>query len=137
MGEVGDEAERIIQALEREIVIMKLIDHPNILRLYDVWETSTELYLILEYAEGGELFDYLCDKGALPKAEALSIFQQIMTAMHYCHTLNIAHRDLKPENILLDKSKNLVKIADFGMAVWQGKTDLLNTACGSPHYAAP
>ncbi|KAI0091680.1 kinase-like domain-containing protein [Irpex rosettiformis] len=137
MGEVGYEAERIVQALEREIVIMKLIDHPNILRLYDVWETSTELYLILEYAEGGELFDYLCDKGALPKIEALSLFQQIMTALHYCHTLNIAHRDLKPENILLDKNKNLVKIADFGMAVWQGKTDLLQTACGSPHYAAP
>lgn len=137
LNPVDDEAERILQALEREIVIMKLIDHPNILRLYDVWETSAELYLILEYAEGGELFDYMCDRGPLPKPEACNIFQQIMTALHYCHTFNIAHRDLKPENILLDKSKKLVKIADFGMAAWQGKTDLLNTACGSPHYAAP
>jgi serine/threonine-protein kinase HSL1, negative regulator of Swe1 kinase len=136
MSEAGEEGERILQALEREIVIMKLIDHPNILRLYDVWETSSELYLILEYAEGGELFDYLCDKGPLPRSEALSHFQQIITALHYCHRFNIAHRDLKPENILLDKNKN-IKIADFGMAVWQGKSDMLKTACGSPHYAAP
>lgn len=135
MSEVG-EGERILQALEREIVIMKLIDHPNILRLYDVWETSSELYLILEYAEGGELFDYLCDRGPLPRSEALSHFQQIIMALHYCHRFNIAHRDLKPENILLDKNKN-IKIADFGMAVWQGKSDMLKTACGSPHYAAP
>ncbi|KAI0343257.1 Pkinase-domain-containing protein [Trametopsis cervina] len=136
MNDVGDEAERVLLSLEREIVIMKLIDHPNILRLYDVWETSTELYLILEYAEGGELFEYLCDKGPLSKTEALSHFQQIMTALDYCHRFNIAHRDLKPENILLDKNKN-IKVADFGMAVWQGKSDMLKTACGSPHYAAP
>ncbi|KAI0629301.1 Pkinase-domain-containing protein [Trametes polyzona] len=133
---LGEEAERILHSIEREIVIMKLIDHPNILRLYDVWETSTELYLILEYVEGGELFDYLCNKGRLASAEALSYFHQIITAIDYCHRFNIAHRDLKPENLLLDRNKN-IKVADFGMAVWQGAGNMLQTACGSPHYAAP
>lgn len=118
---------------------MKLIDHPNIMRLYDVWETSTELYLILEYVQGGELFEYLCEKGRLPTAEALGYFQQIIGAVDYCHRFNIAHRDLKPENILLDQDHN-VKIADFGMAAWQANSvddGMLRTSCGSPHYAAP
>ncbi|EMD39223.1 hypothetical protein CERSUDRAFT_33474, partial [Gelatoporia subvermispora B] len=133
---LGEEADRILHSIEREIVIMKLIEHPNIMRLYDVWETSSELYLILEYVEGGELFDYLCNKGRLSSSEALGYFQQIITAVHYCHRFNIAHRDLKPENLLLDRDKN-IKVADFGMAAWQGKNNMLQTACGSPHYAAP
>ncbi|TCD67958.1 hypothetical protein EIP91_011759 [Steccherinum ochraceum] len=136
MRNLGEEAERILHSIEREIVIMKLIEHPNIMRLYDVWETSSELYLILEYVEGGELFEYLCNKGRLSTPEALGYFQQIITAVNYCHRFNIAHRDLKPENLLLDANMN-IKVADFGMAIWQGKTDLLQTACGSPHYAAP
>ncbi|KAL0953632.1 hypothetical protein HGRIS_004837 [Hohenbuehelia grisea] len=126
-------------AIEREIVVMKLIDHPNIMKLYDVWETSTELYLILEYVQGGELFDYLCETGRLPTLEALDYFQQIIMAVDYCHRLNVAHRDLKPENILLDQDHN-VKIADFGMAAWQANSatnGLLETSCGSPHYVAP
>ncbi|KAG1785573.1 Pkinase-domain-containing protein [Suillus plorans] len=133
-----DSAEHMLLSIEREIVIMKLIDHPNIMRLYDVWETSSELYLILEYVEGGELFDYLCNKGRLSTFEALGYFQQIISAIDYCHRLNIAHRDLKPENLLMDQNKN-IKVADFGMAAWQArsKNGLLQTACGSPHYAAP
>ncbi|KZT65662.1 Pkinase-domain-containing protein [Daedalea quercina L-15889] len=133
---LGDDVERIMLSIEREIVVMKLIEHPNIMRLYDVWETSSELYLILEYVEGGELFDYLCEKGRLETSEALGFFQQIITAVRYCHRFNIAHRDLKPENLLLDNDKN-IKVVDFGMAAWQGKAELLQTSCGSPHYAAP
>ncbi|KAG1735544.1 Pkinase-domain-containing protein [Suillus lakei] len=135
---LADSAEHMLLSIEREIVIMKLIDHPNIMRLYDVWETSSELYLILEYVEGGELFDYLCNKGRLSTFEALDYFQQIISAIDYCHRLNIAHRDLKPENLLMDQNKN-IKVADFGMAAWQAssKNGLLQTACGSPHYAAP
>ncbi|KAI0058992.1 hypothetical protein BV25DRAFT_1901867 [Artomyces pyxidatus] len=138
MQGLDEQAERILLGIEREIVIMKLIEHPNIMRLYDVWETSTELYLILEYVEGGELFDYLCTKGRLSTPEALGYFQQIISAIDYCHSFNIAHRDLKPENLLLDKDKN-IKVADFGMAAWQmnNTNGLLQTACGSPHYAAP
>ncbi|KAF9244666.1 Pkinase-domain-containing protein [Melanogaster broomeanus] len=135
---VAHSAERMLLSIEREIVIMKLIEHPNIMRLYDVWETSTDLYLILEYVEGGELFDYLCNHGPLSTSEALGYFQQIISAVDYCHRFNVAHRDLKPENLLMDKDKN-IKVADFGMAAWQTSTHngLLQTACGSPHYAAP
>ncbi|KAH8116297.1 kinase-like domain-containing protein [Phellopilus nigrolimitatus] len=137
-GGLEVDAERLLLYLEREIVVMKLIDHPNILRLYDVWEHSGVLYLILEYVEGGELFDYMCERGRLPASEALDYFQQLIGAVHYCHRLSIAHRDLKPENLLLDKDK-ILKVADFGMAAWQGgnNSDLLKSACGSPHYAAP
>ncbi|KAI0078665.1 Pkinase-domain-containing protein [Panus rudis PR-1116 ss-1] len=137
VSQVDEETERNVQALEREIVVMKLIDHPNLMRLYDVWETSSELFLILEYAEGGELFEYLCEHGRLETDEALHYFQQIIAAVDYCHRFNIAHRDLKPENVLLDKNNN-VKVADFGMAAsWMGQDDMMRTACGSPHYAAP
>ncbi|KLO08050.1 Pkinase-domain-containing protein [Schizopora paradoxa] len=133
---LAQDAERILLGMEREIVLMKLIDHPNIMQLYDVYETSGELYLILEYIEGGELFDYICERGRLPSAEALDYFQQLMSAVEYCHRFRISHRDLKPENLLLNKQK-ILKVADFGMAAWQGGTNLLETSCGSPHYAAP
>ena len=138
LNSLAEDHERILLGIEREIVIMKLIEHPNIMRLYDVWETSTELYLILEYVEGGELFDYICENGRLSNSEALGYFQQIIAAVDYCHHFNIAHRDLKPENLLLDSNKN-IKVADFGMAAWQksNSNGMLRTACGSPHYAAP
>ena len=108
------------------------------MRLYDVWETSSELYLILEYVEGGELFDYLCTRGRLAPSEARACFQQIIAAVDYCHRFGVAHRDLKPENLLMDREGN-IKVADFGMAAWQtgAREGLLQTACGSPHYAAP
>ncbi len=134
---LAQDAERILLGMEREIVLMKLIDHPNIMQLYDVYETSGELYLILEYIEGGELFDHICEQGRLPSAEALDYFQQLMSAVDYCQRFKISHRDLKPENLLLNKEK-ILKVADFGMAAWQGGGgDLLETSCGSPHYAAP
>ena len=138
LNRLADEVEHNLLAVEREIVVMKLIDHPNVMRLYDVWETSTSLYLILEYVQGGELFDYLCAKGRRPTFEVLGYFQQIICAVDYCHRFNIAHRDLKLENILIDQDAN-IKVADFGMATWQDNSrgGLLRTSCGSPHYAAP
>jgi serine/threonine-protein kinase HSL1, negative regulator of Swe1 kinase len=122
--------------IEREVVIMKLIEHPNVINLYDIWENRGELYLILEFVEGGELFDYVSSSGALPEEEAVRLFRQIISGLSYCHRFNICHRDLKPENILLDKRCN-VKLADFGMAALQPADKWLNTSCGSPHYAAP
>ncbi|KAJ5595539.1 uncharacterized protein N7459_001747 [Penicillium hispanicum] len=122
--------------IEREVVIMKLIEHPNVISLYDVWENRGELYLVLEYVEGGELFDYVSQNGPLPEEEAVRLFRQIIAGLGYCHRFNICHRDLKPENILLDGNHN-VKLADFGMAALQPAGHLLNTSCGSPHYAAP
>ena len=122
--------------IEREVVIMKLIEHPHVINLYDIWENRGELYLVLEHVEGGELFDYVSSNGALPEEEAVRLFRQIIGGLSYCHRFNICHRDLKPENILLDGARN-VKLADFGMAALQPNGKWLNTSCGSPHYAAP
>ncbi|AQZ18938.1 KCC4 (YCL024W) and GIN4 (YDR507C) [Zygosaccharomyces parabailii] len=122
--------------IEREIIIMKLLNHPNVLRLYDVWETNPSLYMVLEYAEKGELFNLLVERGPLPESEAVCFFRQIIIGVSYCHALGIVHRDLKPENLLLDHKLN-IKIADFGMAALETEDKLLETSCGSPHYAAP
>lgn len=132
----GDNKESSPYGIEREIIIMKLISHQNIMGLYDVWENKGELYLVLEYVEGGELFDYLIKKGKLPEKEAIHYFRQIISGVSYCHQFNICHRDLKPENLLLDRNMN-IKIADFGMAALEVNQKLLETSCGSPHYASP
>ncbi|KAF1851741.1 serine/threonine-protein kinase-like protein GIN4 [Cucurbitaria berberidis CBS 394.84] len=123
--------------LEREICIMKLLDHPNIVRLYDIWENHNELYLIMEFIEGGELFSYIHEQGGLIEIHTVHIFRQIIAALIYCHRINIHHRDLKPENILLDRETMTVKLVDFGMAALQPTGKKLTTPCGSPHYAAP
>ncbi|KXL42483.1 hypothetical protein M433DRAFT_59367 [Acidomyces richmondensis BFW] len=123
--------------LEREIAVMKLLEHPNIVRLYDVWENRNELYLIMEYVDGGELFHYVDERKGLPEDETVYIFRQIVSALLYCHRLRICHRDLKPENILLNQKDLTVKLIDFGMAALQPEGRLLSTPCGSPHYAAP
>ncbi|KAG9759729.1 Pkinase-domain-containing protein, partial [Aureobasidium melanogenum] len=123
--------------LLREIAIMKLLDHRNIVRLYDVWENHNELYLIMEYVEGGELFHYIEERRGLAEEESVYIFRQIVAALLYCHRMHIHHRDLKPENILLDRENTQVKLVDFGMAALQPEGKKLTTACGSPHYAAP
>ncbi|RLV92526.1 Serine/threonine-protein kinase GIN4 [Spathaspora sp. JA1] len=132
----GGAAGGLPYGIEREIIIMKLLTHPNVLRLYDVWETSKALYLVMEYVEGGELFDLLVERGPLQEREAIKYFRQIILGTAYCHALGICHRDLKPENLLLDDQLN-VKLADFGMAALESNGKLLETSCGSPHYAAP
>lgn len=133
----GDGAAGLLPyGIEREIIIMKLLTHPNVLRLYDVWETSKALYLVLEYVEAGELFDLLVERGPLHEQEAVKYFRQIVLGTAYCHALGICHRDLKPENLLLDSALN-VKLADFGMAALESQGRLLETLCGLPHYAAP
>ncbi|KAJ5080390.1 serine/threonine-protein kinase gin4-related [Anaeramoeba ignava] len=125
-----------LSKIEREIAILKLMHHPHVLGLYDVYETKTHLFLIMEYIEGGELFDYLIEKQKLSEMEALRFFQQIIFGLEYCHNRSICHRDLKPENLLLD-NKHSIKIADFGMAKLIKENGLLSTSCGSPHYASP
>ncbi|EAY20023.1 CAMK family protein kinase [Trichomonas vaginalis G3] len=121
--------------VQREIALMGLVKHPNIMRLIDVFESPKHLYLVLEYAQQGELFDYLISRRVLPEDQALDFFRQIILALEYLHKHGICHRDLKPENILLDASTR-IKIADFGFARWI-KTNIAETSCGSPHYAAP
>lgn len=124
--------------IDREITMMKLMNHPNIMRIYDVYEGEKQLYLILEYVEGGELFDFLVNRGKLAPLEALGYFKQIIYGLNYAHTFSIIHRDLKPENILIHSlNPPLVKIADWGMAAFAPPTLQLETSCGSPHYASP
>ncbi|XP_038561441.1 serine/threonine-protein kinase BRSK2 isoform X2 [Micropterus salmoides] len=129
-------SESVLMKVEREIAILKLIEHPHVLKLHDVYENKKYLYLVLEHVSGGELFDYLVKKGRLTPKEARKFFRQIMSALDFCHSHSICHRDLKPENLLLDE-KNNIRIADFGMASLQVGDSLLETSCGSPHYACP
>ncbi|KAF5915003.1 hypothetical protein HPG69_014209, partial [Diceros bicornis minor] len=99
-------------------------------------QRSQPRYLVLEHVSGGELFDYLVKKGRLTPKEARKFFRQIISALDFCHSHSICHRDLKPENLLLDE-KNNIRVADFGMASLQVGDSLLETSCGSPHYACP
>ncbi|XP_043936399.1 MAP/microtubule affinity-regulating kinase 4 [Protopterus annectens] len=125
-----------LQKLFREVRIMKGLNHPNIVKLFEVIETEKTLYLVMEYASGGEVFDYLVSHGRMKEKEARSKFRQIVSAVHYCHQKNIVHRDLKAENLLLDADSN-IKIADFGFSNEFTLGSKLDTFCGSPPYAAP
>ncbi|XP_034147439.1 MAP/microtubule affinity-regulating kinase 4 isoform X3 [Esox lucius] len=125
-----------LQKLFREVRIMKGLNHPNIVQLFEVIETEKTLYLIMEYASGGEVFDYLVSHGRMKEKEARAKFRQIVSAVHYCHLKNIVHRDLKAENLLLDADSN-IKIADFGFSNEFTMGNKLDTFCGSPPYAAP
>ncbi|XP_048378579.1 MAP/microtubule affinity-regulating kinase 4 isoform X1 [Stegostoma tigrinum] len=125
-----------LQKLFREVRIMKCLNHPNIVKLFEVIETEKTLYLIMEYASGGEVFDYLVSHGRMKEKEARAKFRQIVSAVQYCHQRNIVHRDLKAENLLLDGDCN-IKIADFGFSNEFQFGNKLDTFCGSPPYAAP
>lgn len=122
--------------LFREVRIMKMLDHPNIVKLFQVIETEKTLYLVMEYASGGEVFDYLVLHGRMKEKEARAKFRQIVSAVQYCHQKKIIHRDLKAENLLLDSEMN-IKIADFGFSNEFTPGNKLDTFCGSPPYAAP
>ncbi|XP_072757542.1 serine/threonine-protein kinase SIK3 isoform X1 [Anoplolepis gracilipes] len=120
----------------REVHIMKRLRHPHIIRLYQVMETEKMIYLVTEYAPGGEIFDHLVRNGRMPEPEARRIFRQIVLAVRYLHQQRVVHRDLKAENLLLDADNN-IKLADFGFSNEYTPGVPLNTWCGSPPYAAP
>ncbi|KAJ3000413.1 Map microtubule affinity-regulating kinase [Globomyces sp. JEL0801] len=122
--------------LFREVRIMRLLNNKNIVKLYEVIDTPDELFLVMEYVSGGEVFDYLVAHGRMKEKEARKHFRQIISAVGYCHGLHIIHRDLKAENLLLDENLN-IKIADFGFSNQFNPGQKLNTWCGSPPYAAP
>lgn len=124
------------EKVQREINILHLCTHPHINRLYEVIDTPTDIFLVIEYVSGGELFDYIVSKGRLSADEARNFFHQIVSGVEYCHFQKVVHRDLKPENLLLDANLN-IKIADFGLSNLMRDGDFLRTSCGSPNYAAP
>eukprot|EP00271_Cylindrocystis_brebissonii_P002744 TRINITY_DN13544_c0_g1_i1.p1 TRINITY_DN13544_c0_g1~~TRINITY_DN13544_c0_g1_i1.p1 ORF type:complete len:540 (+),score=102.80 TRINITY_DN13544_c0_g1_i1:1027-2646(+) len=124
------------EKVRREIKILRLFMHPHIIRLYEVIETPSDIFVVCEYVKSGELFDYIVEKGRLLEDEARRFFQQIISGVEYCHRNMVVHRDLKPENLLLDAKCN-VKIADFGLSNIMRDGHFLKTSCGSPNYAAP
>ena len=125
------------ERINREIKIMKKINHFNITKLYTIIETKYIIYLIQEYVQGKELNDYLYTKGKLPEQEACKFFHQIISGLSYLHHIGIAHRDFKPENILLTGDNKILKIIDFGLGNTYKKGQLLKTGCGSPCYIPP
>lgn len=123
--------------VEREIMIMKMARHPHIINLYEVIYREDDIYLVMEYAEGGELFSYIVKHKRLDSTTARKFFQQIISALSYLHIkVSVTHRDLKPENILLTKNK-LIKLSDFGLSNVMSEGEFLKTSCGSPNYASP
>lgn len=122
--------------IRREISILKRLKHPNIVCLHEVLETDKVLFLIMEYARGGEVLDFIVSHKKLSEPKARHLFRQIVAAISHCHQHNIAHRDLKAENLLLDEHLN-IKLIDFGLSNTFSKNVLLKTPCGSPSYAAP
>uniref|UniRef100_A0A8C2ZJV0 non-specific serine/threonine protein kinase n=1 Tax=Cyclopterus lumpus TaxID=8103 RepID=A0A8C2ZJV0_CYCLU len=125
-----------LEKIYREVQIMKLLNHPHIIKLYQVMETKDMLYIVTEYAKNGEMFDHLTSNGRMSEDEARKKFWQILTAVDYCHRHHIVHRDLKTENLLLDANMN-IKLADFGFGNFYNGGEPLSTWCGSPPYAAP
>ena len=125
-----------LERVSREIRILKMVKHPNIIQLYEIIETPKQLYLIMEYADGGELFEYIVSHGKIKETQACRIFHQLLTGLEYLHKMGICHRDLKPENLLIDQGSN-IKIVDFGLSNTFKPGETLKTACGSPCYAAP
>jgi len=125
----------VLKRIRREIALMALLDHPNLLKLIEVLESSRCLYIVLEYASNGELLDFMLNRQSISIIESMCFFRQLIFGLEHLHSLGICHRDLKPENILIDSSKQ-VKIGDFGFARWM-RSNIVETSCGSPHYVAP
>ncbi|KAG4992864.1 hypothetical protein AAZX31_09G254800 [Glycine max] len=128
----------MIDQIKREISVMRLIRHPHVVELYEVMASKTKIYFVMEHAKGGELFNKVV-KGRLKVDVARKYFQQLISAVDYCHSRGVCHRDLKPENLLLDENENL-KVSDFGLsALAESKCQdgLLHTTCGTPAYVAP
>ncbi|CAD8167657.1 unnamed protein product [Paramecium octaurelia] len=122
--------------IRREIRLLRYFNHPNVIKLYEVLDTPGDIFVVMEYAERGELFDLIAQRGKLPESEARNFFLQILSGVEYCHNNLVAHRDLKPENILITHNY-VVKIADFGLSNLMKDGKYLKTSCGSPNYAAP
>lgn len=131
--------EGLLEQVRREISVMGLVRHPHIVELKEVMATKSKVYFVMEYVNGGELFVKLSQQGKLTEDGGRKYFQQLLSAVDFCHSRGVSHRDLKPENLLLDVNGNL-KVSDFGLSALpeQLRIDgLLHTRCGTPAYVAP
>eukprot|EP00826_Nyctotherus_ovalis_P023616 TRINITY_DN1815_c0_g2_i19.p2 TRINITY_DN1815_c0_g2~~TRINITY_DN1815_c0_g2_i19.p2 ORF type:complete len:171 (-),score=38.47 TRINITY_DN1815_c0_g2_i19:17-529(-) len=122
----------------REISLLRRLSHPHIVQLYEVIETSRQIYLVTELVHGKSLRDYVRSKAnkRLTDKEGMRIFKQVLSGVEYCHKLNVTHRDIKMENILLDTNLN-AKLIDFGFSICSAPTQQLKIFCGTPSYMAP
>lgn len=126
-------------ALQNEIDIMTQVDHPNIVKLHDIFEDEKYIFLVMELMTGGELFDTILEKEHYSEKEAAEVVRPIIDAIAYCHSINIVHRDIKPENLLYStKDENaIIKVSDFGLGRFLGGDAMATTTCGTPGYVAP
>ncbi|KAI8799600.1 kinase-like domain-containing protein, partial [Cladochytrium replicatum] len=131
------EVPSLISRLQQEVQLLMRLDHPNVIKLYQVVENEDECFVVMEYASGGELIEHIAAKGYLFEKEARKFFRQMISALDHCHLANVVHRDLKLENLLLNSERNLL-ISDFGLGrtFQSGDDDLMKTFCGTPNYAA-
>lgn len=130
-----------IERFKQEIAIMKMMDHPNIIKLYETFEDHRNIYLVMELCSGGELFDRIIESGHFTETQAAVLMQQIIRAIFYMHENHVCHRDLKPENFLFmtkdSIEKNLLKIIDFGLSCKYDTGQVMTTKAGTPYYVAP
>ena len=125
--------------ITREIDIMKMVSHPNIIQLFEIFDEQKKMHLVLELVTGGELFDRIVAKSSYTEREAANTIGTLCSALGHLHALKIVHRDLKPENILYASPAEdaAIKVADFGLARMVSSSDMMKTACGTPGYVAP
>eukprot|EP00128_Syssomonas_multiformis_P010655 Colp12_sorted_trinity150504_noHs@29329 len=136
---INKQAKIDVSKLRVEVTVLLSVNHPHIVNLEAVYETKTHIYVVMEYAGGGELFDRIVEKGPYTERDAADAIQQLLAALVYLHTSKIVHRDIKPENILYSDMtpEAVVKLADFGMAEVLSDKALLHEMCGTPGYVAP
>ena len=128
------------QAIFNEIEVLKTLDHPNVLKIFEIYSTDNAYYLVTELCQGGELFDKILSEGPFDESQSACLIYQILSSINYCHNMNIVHRDLKPENIFIEKKEKTflrVKVGDFGTATTFDKGSAQNKIVGSSYYIAP
>ena len=125
--------------MQSEINILRSLDHPNIVKIFEYFEDEKRYYIVQEHIQGGELFDEIIAKGKFNEKDAAVLMKQLLSCISYCHSHNIVHRDLKPENVLLEASKEFdqIKVIDFGTAQVFRKGEHLKETIGTPYYIAP
>ena len=128
-----------LKMLKRELGLLLMTDHPNIIKFHEVYEDDKFLHIVMQYCSGGELFDHLVNKGSYSEAEAANVMYKLFSAIAHLHRIKICHRDLKPENLILESKEDNseIKIVDFGLASKFGNEDPLTTLVGTPYYVAP